>query len=52
VAAFTQEMSEYAGIGVTEVHVMPPAGDQARWISEACAPAAAQLRELAGAVPG
>ncbi len=52
VAAFSREMSAYAKIGVTEVHVMPPVGDPAGWISQACAPAAAELRDLAGAVAG
>jgi alkanesulfonate monooxygenase SsuD/methylene tetrahydromethanopterin reductase-like flavin-dependent oxidoreductase (luciferase family) len=43
---FAREMAEYARLGVSEVHVAPPPGDQARWVSQQCAPAATALRGL------
>jgi F420-dependent oxidoreductase-like protein len=44
--AFLADMTEYAGLGVSEVVVMPPTGRADGWIEQVCAPAVSRLAEL------
>ena len=43
---FVKEMTEYARLGVTEVHVMSTQGDQRDWVTQRCAPAVHALSGL------
>jgi F420-dependent oxidoreductase-like protein len=44
--AFLADMSEYAGLGISEVVVMPPTGRADGWIEQVCAPLVPRLAEL------
>ncbi|MDQ6649313.1 MAG: LLM class F420-dependent oxidoreductase [Actinomycetota bacterium] len=46
VDGFVSDMASYARLGVTEVHVVPPPGNQAAWVREQCGAAIPRLREL------
>lgn len=43
---FARDMAEYAGLGVTEVHIAVPAGEEVQWMSTHGAHVAAVLRDL------
>ena len=44
--AFLPAMEAYAALGVSTVHVMPPAGPPEQWVAERLAPVVPRLRDL------
>jgi hypothetical protein len=44
--AFLADMAEYAGLGISEVVVMPPTGRADAWIEQVCAPVVPRLAEV------
>jgi len=44
--AFLADMTGYAGLGISEVVVMPPTGRADGWIEQVCAPVVPRLAEL------